>query len=166
MLHVEDDETRFFPARHDARFAAMKRLGGWDLPHPTVSALIDAEALLDLLPKILAAIPPTIGEAHRQVAMVDARNAPALFPGAGRGLVAFFNVMHGGAPPVFIEAAMAGIEQARNLVIEAGASTYAADWLGSPDDAVPDNVDARGAAKQAHDPEGLFRSLLLSAHQP
>jgi hypothetical protein len=64
-VHVEDDETRFFPARHDARFAGMKRLGGWDLPHPTVSALIDPEALLDLLPQILAAVPPTIGEAHR-----------------------------------------------------------------------------------------------------
>lgn len=161
MLHFEDDETRFFPARHDARFAGMKRLGGWDLPHPTVSALIEPEALLDLLPEILAAIPPTIGEAHRQVAMVDAAGAPALFPGAGDGLVAFFNVMHAGAPPALLEAAITGIEQARNLVLDAGASTYAADWLGSPVDAVPDNVDARMAAKQAHDPEGLFRSLLF-----
>ena len=166
ILHVEDDETRFFPARHDARFAAMKRLGGWDLPHPTVSALIDPESLLDLLPELLAAIPPTIGEAHRQVAMVDVRDAPALFPGAGRGLMAFFNVMHGGAPPGLLEAAMAGIGQVRNLVIDAGASTYAADWLGSPGDAVPDSVDARVAAKKAHDPHGLFCSRLLSAPGP
>jgi hypothetical protein len=86
VLHVEDDQTQFFPTRHDARFAGMKRLGGWDLPHPTVSALIDPEALLELLPDILAAVPPTIGEAHRQVAMVDTRGAPALFPGADQGL--------------------------------------------------------------------------------
>jgi hypothetical protein len=87
VLHVEDDEARFFPTRHDARFAGMKRLGGWDLPHPSVSALIDPETLLDLLPQILGAIPPTLGEAHRQLAMVDTRGAPALFPSAGQGLI-------------------------------------------------------------------------------
>ena len=114
----------------------MKRLGGWDLPHPTVSALIDPETLLDLLPQMLAAIPPTIGEALRQVAMVDTRGAPALFPSAGQGLIAFFNVMHAGAPPPLLQAAMAGVEQVRNLAVEAGASTYAPDWLGSPGQAI------------------------------
>jgi cytokinin dehydrogenase len=163
VLHVEDDETRFFPTRHDARFAGMRRLGGWDLPHPTVSALIDPQALLDLLPEILAAIPPTIGEAHRQVVMVDTRDAPALFPSAGRGLVAFFSVMHAGAPPALLEAAMAGVERVRNLVVESGTSTYGADWLGRPGQATPDGIDARLAAKQAHDPSGLFCSLLLPA---
>jgi cytokinin dehydrogenase len=163
VLHVEDDETRFFPTRHDARFAGMKRLGEWDLPHPTVSALIDPEALLDLLPQILAAIPPTIGEAYRQVAMVDTRGAPALFPSAGQSLIAFFNVMHAGAPPPLLEAAMAGVEQVRNLAVEAGASTYAPDWLGSPGQATPDGISARVAAKQAHDPGRLFCSLLLPA---
>jgi hypothetical protein len=163
VLHVEDDETRFFPTRHDARFAGMKRLGGWDLPHPTVSALLDPDTLLDLLPQILAAIPPTIGEAYRQVAMVDTRDAPALFPSAGQGLIAFFNVMHAGAPPPLLEAAMAGVEQVRNLAVEAGASTYAPDWLGSPGQATPDGISARVAVKQAHDPGRLFCSLLLPA---
>lgn len=163
VLQVEDDETRFFPTRHDARFAAMKRLGGWDLPHPTVSALIDPERLPDLLPEILAAIPPTIGEAHRQVAFVDTSGAPALFPGAGRGPVAFFNVMHGGAPPALLATAMAGVERVRSLVVEAGGSTYAPDWLGSPGQAVPDGVSARVAATQAHDPDRLFCSTLFPA---
>jgi FAD/FMN-containing dehydrogenase len=163
VLHVEDDQTQFFPTRHDARFAGMKRLGGWDLPHPTVSALIDPEALLELLPDILAAIPPTIGEAHRQVAMVDTRDAPALFPGADQGVVAFFNVMHAGAPPALMEAATSAIERVKNLVVDAGASTYAPDWLGNPAQATPDGDRARAAAKQAHDPSGLFCSLLLPA---
>jgi hypothetical protein len=95
--------------------------------------------------------------------MVDTRGAPALFPSAGQGLIAFFNVMHAGAPPPLLEAAMAGVEQVRNLAVEAGAPTYAPDWLGSPGQATPDGISARVAAKQAHDPGRLFCSLLLPA---
>ena len=58
---------------------------------------------------------------------------------------------------------MAGVEQVRNLAVEAGASTYAPDWLGSPGQATPDGISARVAAKQAHDPGRLFCSLLLPA---
>jgi hypothetical protein len=50
---------------------------------------------------------------------------------------------------------MAGVE-VRNLAVEAGASTYAPDWLGSPGQATPDGISARVAAKQAHDPGRLF----------
>ena len=95
--------------------------------------------------------------------MVDTRGAPALFPSAGQGLIAFFNVMHAGAPPPLLEAAMAGVEHVRNLAVEAGASTYAPDWLGGPGLATPDGISARVAAKQAHDPARLFCSLLLHA---
>ncbi len=34
VVHVEDDEVAYFPARHDMRFETVRRLGAWERPHP------------------------------------------------------------------------------------------------------------------------------------
>ncbi len=63
ILHVEDDEISYFPARHDMRFEVVRRLGAWDRPHPYIGALIGAEALVEVLPLVLDTLP--LGEGHR-----------------------------------------------------------------------------------------------------
>jgi cytokinin dehydrogenase len=53
VLHVEDDDIRYFPARHDMRIDVIHQIGGWERPHPYISALIDPDALVEVLPAIL-----------------------------------------------------------------------------------------------------------------
>lgn len=132
VVAVEDDLTSYFPARHDVRFETMKRLGAWDRPHPAVSALIDVAALAEVLPDVLAAIPPGLGDVHRGIFLVDTRRAPPLFMTPGPGQAAFFSLMHAGVAPPLAQDALGAFSRARDLLADAGGKSYLADWLGSP----------------------------------
>jgi cytokinin dehydrogenase len=166
VVAVEDDLIGYFPARHDVRFETMKKLGAWERPHPTVSAFIDTAALADILPDILALIPPGLGDAHRGIFLVDLRGAPPLFMTPSSEHVAFFAIMHAGVAPPLVEEALKAFSRARDLLVDSGGKLYLADWLGS---AVPadwrtlfgSQADSWEAAKASYDPSGVFCSQLL-----
>lgn len=75
IVHVEDDSIGYFTMRHDMRFEMVKRLGAWERPHPYISAFIGADALAEILPAVLDALPLFLGDANRGAFMV-ADNAP------------------------------------------------------------------------------------------
>jgi cytokinin dehydrogenase len=166
VVAVEDDLTGYFPTRHDVRFEAMKRLGAWDRPHPAVSALIDVATLAEVLPDVLAAIPPGLGDAHRGIFLVDLRGAPPLFITPSSEHVAFFSIMHAGAAPPLVEEALEAFSRARDLLVDAGGKSYLADWLGSvgPADWRTHFASQAGnweTGKTVYDPSGVFCSQLL-----
>jgi cytokinin dehydrogenase len=78
VLHVEDDAIEYFPMRHDIRFEMVMRLAAWERPHPYVSAFIDAEALANVLPAVLDALPLLLGNANRGAFFMAKDGAPRL----------------------------------------------------------------------------------------
>jgi cytokinin dehydrogenase len=166
IVHVEDDLTSYFPARHDARFETMKRLGAWDRPHPAVSALIDIGTLAEVLPDVLAAIPPGLGDVHRGIFLVDMQRVPPLFMTPGTGDVAFFSIMHAGVAPPLVEEALEAFARARDLLVDAGGKSYLADWLAGTGPAswrahFGSQADTWEAHKTIFDPSGAFCSQLF-----
>jgi len=166
IVHVEDDLTSYFPARHDVRFQAMKRLGAWDRPHPAVSALIDVAALAEALPDVLALIPPGLGDVHRGIFLVDPQQAPPLFITPSPEQAAFFSIMHAGVPPPLAGDALKAFSRARNLLADSGAKSYLADWLGTPGPAdwrthFGSQAGNWETGKTLYDPSGVFCSQLL-----
>jgi len=166
VVAVEDDLTSYFPARHDVRFETMKRLGAWDRPHPAVSALIDVAALAQVLPDVLALIPPGLGDVHRGIFLVDTQGAPPLFITPGPEPAAFFSIMHAGVAPPLAQDALEAFSRVRDLLADAGGKSYLADWLGSPRPAdwrahFGSQAGSWETAKTRYDPAGVFCSQLL-----
>jgi cytokinin dehydrogenase len=165
VLHVEDDDAVYFPSRHDVRMEAIRRIGGWDRPHPYIGALIDAEALVAVLPDVLEALP--LNEGHRGTFIVGSDRIPPFMALPETKDVVFFAVMFPQVLPQLLEDTLAASQRAADLLVGSGGKRYIADWLGDPE-----RVDWRGhfesdyeswiKAKHTFDPHDIFGSVLLS----
>jgi cytokinin dehydrogenase len=164
VLHVEDDDIRFYPTRHDMRMEAIRRIGGWERPHPYVSAFIDAAALVEVLPPVLETLP--LVEGHRGTFFMAADEIPPLIALPESDDVVFLAVMYPQVLPQVLDDTLAASQRAADLLTGAGGKRYLADWLGRPSD-----VDWQGhfgsryerwiESKRIFDPDGVFCSLLL-----
>jgi cytokinin dehydrogenase len=164
VLHVEDDDVRHFPARHDMRIEAIRRIGAWERPHPYIGAVIGADALIDVLPVVLEMLP--LAEGHRGTFFMARNAVPPLMALPDTQEVVFFAVMYPQVLPQLLEDVLDASQRAADLLTEAGGKRYVADWLG-----IPNEFDWRrhfGSTheqwlhvKQTFDPHGIFCSLLL-----
>lgn len=164
VLHVEDDEITHFPARHDTRFEMVRRLGAWERPHPYVGAFIGAEALVEVLPAVLDALP--LGEGHRGTFFVAADAAPPLMALPDAQDVVFLAVIYPQILPQFLDGTLAAFQRAGDILIDAGGKRYVADWLGDMgEDDWRRHFGSRHEwwveSKRRFDPYGVFCSLLL-----
>jgi cytokinin dehydrogenase len=165
IVHVEDDDIRYFPTRHEARFEAVRRIGAWERAHPYISAFITAEALADVLPDVLQTLP--LGEGHRGTFFVRTDDLPPFLSVPDAAHVVFFNVIYPQILPAFLDDTLRAFAAASELLIAAGGKRYVADWLGEMDEAAwqrhfGPHYDEWVSAKQTFDPHDVFRSLLLS----
>src|SRR6266702_2049515 len=133
---------------------------------PAVSALIDVTTLAEVLPDVLAAIPPGLGDAHRGIFLVDLQGAPPLFMTPSPEHVEFFSIMHAGVPPPLVEDALEAFSRARDLLMDAGGKSYLADWLGSVGPAYwrthfGSHAHSWETCKTIYDPSTVFCSQLL-----
>lgn len=164
VVHVEDDAIEYFPARHDLRFEAVRRLGAWDRPHPYIGALIGAEALVDTLPAVLDTLP--LGEGHRGTFFVATEDVPPLMALPEEDDVVFVAFIYPQVLPQFMDDTLAAFQRAGELLTGAGGKRYVADWLGAVSD--EDWRRHHGSryewwieAKRAFDPNDVFCSMLL-----
>jgi len=168
ILATEDDAIEFFPARHDARFEMMRRTGAWEQAHPYVSAFVDRHALAEVLPDVLDALPPSLGDGYRGGFLFDRREAPPLLALPRSDDVAFFSVMYPQIPRDAVKDALDVHAQVSDLFVKAGATRYKADWLGEVDGLgwrshFAGTVDDWRRARERFDPQGIFRSALVPA---
>jgi cytokinin dehydrogenase len=164
VVHVEDDEIGYFPARHDMRFETVHRLGAWERPHPYIGALIGAEALVDVLPAVLETLP--LGEGHRGTFVVAADDVPPLMALPEAEAVVFISVIYPQVLPQFLDDTLLAFRRAGDLFVEAGGKRYAADWLGDAGEQdwhrhFGSHYERWVAAKRTLDPDGVLCSLLL-----
>jgi cytokinin dehydrogenase len=165
VVHVEDDEIAYFPARHDMRFEAVKRLGAWEAIHPYIGAFIGAEALVEALPAVLDALLP-LGEGHRGTFFVAGNRVPPLMALPDAEDIVFLAAIYPQVVPHLLDGALAAFQRAGDLLVEAGGKRYLADWLGEMGEQdwrrhFGSRYERWVAAKRAFDPHAVFRSLLL-----
>jgi cytokinin dehydrogenase len=167
ILAVEDDDIGSFPGRHDARFETMRRIGAWSRAHPYVSAFIDRNALAEVLPAVLDALPLSLGDGYRGGFLFDRTDAPPLLALPSSNDVTFFSIMYPQILPELLTAALEAHEAIGELLIQAGGKRYAADWMGEMDEGrwrarLGDRYETWMKARRAYDPGGVFTSKLLS----
>jgi cytokinin dehydrogenase len=164
VVHVEDDEIAYFPPRHDMRFEAVRTLGAWERSHPYIGAFVGAEALVEVLPTVLDALP--LGEGHRGAFFVAAEDVPPLMALPEADDIVFLAVIYPQVLPQFLDETLAAFQKAGDLLVEAGGKRYVADWLGDVDQEgwrrhFGSRHDWWVASKRTFDPHGVFCSLLL-----
>ncbi len=166
VLHVEDDEIAHFPTRHDTRFEAVRRLGAWERAHPYIGALIGADALVEVLPAVLDALPLFLGHGHCGSFFVATKDVPPLMALPAADDVVFVSVLYPQVPPQFLDATLDAFGRVGELLTAANGKRYVADWLGDMD-----GEDWRRhlgprhqqwlECKRTFDPHDVFCSLLL-----
>lgn len=164
VLHVEDDEIAYFPARHDMRFEMVRRLGAWERPHPYIGALIEAEALVEVLPHVLNTLP--LGEGHRGAFFMATDGSPPLMALPEAPEVVFLGVIYPQVLPQFLDRTLEALQRAGDLLTEAGGKRYIADWLGDMGEEdwrrhFGSRYEWWVESKRTFDPHGVFCSLLV-----
>jgi cytokinin dehydrogenase len=163
-LHVEDDEIGFFPARHDLRFEMVRQLGAWERPHPYIGALIEAEALVEVLPHVLNMLP--LGEGHRGAFLMATDESPPLMSLPEAPEVVFLGVIYPQVLPQFLDRTLEALQRAGDLLTGAGGKRYIADWLGDMGEEdwrrhFGSRYEWWVESKRTFDPHGVFCSLLV-----
>lgn len=164
VVGFEDDEIRHFPARSDVRIDAIRRMGGWERPHPYISALISPIALAEILPTVLQLLPLTDG--HRGTLFVNTNEVPPLMAVPDGDESVFFAVMYPQVLPEALPQTLEASQAAAEILTNAGGKRYVADWLGEPSevdwqDQLGDAYERWVRAKRSFDPHHVFRSLLI-----
>lgn len=127
LLHSEDDDTAEYAARYDLRFQSMQTSGAWQQLHPWFDCLLPLNTATEIIPKILEILPPCFGDGHR-VLFVAERPTPRFLMKPEQAFL--FAVLPTGIPPSLKNQALTALEQAHQLVIEAGGKRYLSGWLG------------------------------------
>jgi cytokinin dehydrogenase len=164
VVHVEDDDIAYFPARHDMRFETVRRLGAWERPHPYIGAFVGIEALVDVLPAVLDTMP--LGEGHRGTFFMATQDAPRLMALPEAQDIVFLSVIYSQVLPQFLDDTLAAFRRAGDILTGAGGKRYVADWLGemSEEDWRRHHGPQHSwwvETKRTFDPHDVFCSLLL-----
>jgi cytokinin dehydrogenase len=170
FLHAEDDATLDFQARYDARFEAMRRTGADRLAHPFLTAFLPFGVMAELLPRLLQAIPLSIGDGHRLFILAPSQ-LPRFFMLPKDEPVVAFAVLPTGVHQALTDDVLAALHGIHDVIVEAGGKRYVADWLGSVDPAgwrahFGERFDEWAALKDWFDPQGVFASVLEQRLSP
>lgn len=167
VVHTEDNETARFPLRFDPRFESMLRTGAFAQAHPLFECLLPVSVLKDLVPKLLEALPLSIGDGHR-VYRVANRDLPRFFMTPDAPEYACFAVLPTGVPAPLLEDVLKAMRRVHAMCMEAGGKRYLAGWLGMIDREgwrahYGDRHEAWLAAKRQYDPRHILQSALFDA---
>jgi cytokinin dehydrogenase len=158
---VEDDDLDLasFMARADPRFDAMARTGTFALGHPWIECFLPVDALPDVLPRALDALPLALGDGHR-LALIASTPRPRFLVTPTEPEIAIFAVLPMGVPTGTVEDVMPALRAVNRLLLDAGGKRYLAGWIEMDaaaweahyGDAYDDWVDA----KRRYDPHDVL----------
>lgn len=125
----EDNDTIAYTDRYAPRFAAMRRSGAWQLPHPWVEAIVPVSAIPSLLPRVLEQLPPALGEIPR-VLFLERRGLPRIFMVPDAAELAVLALTPVGVPPHLHDDVLDVMRSIHALIVEAGGKRYLSGWTG------------------------------------
>ena len=167
VVHMEDNETARFPLRFDPRFESMLRTGAFEQAHPLFECLLPVSVLNELLPRLLDALPLSIGDGHR-VYRVAPGDLPRYFMTPDGPEYACFAVLPTGVAAPLLDDVLKAMRRVHTLCMEAGGKRYLAGWLAMIDREgwrahYGDRHEAWLAAKRQYDPRHILQSMLFDA---
>ncbi|MBN8610605.1 MAG: FAD-binding oxidoreductase [Deltaproteobacteria bacterium] len=129
VLHDEADDPLSFASRFDARFAAMRATGAWELAHPWFEAFVPAARAREALERAMA-MPPFLSELVRATPVAsDARGARSRSVAMPEGPAFVVAMLPAGVPAAFVEQARGAIEALDAAYASLGAKRYLSGWL-------------------------------------
>ena len=164
-VQVQDEDLATHLERHQPRYEGMRRSGAWEQLHPWLECLVPASRLPDLLPEVLDALPPSLGDGHRTLFVRRAGAPPFLALPDAEDVVCLAI-----SPPGVAEAerdlVLQAFRQIDHSLRAGGGKRYPSGWLGPmQEDDWRQHHGAQYAAwmqaKRRFDPEGIFRSALF-----
>jgi len=167
IVHVEDEPVASHVERYQPRFDGMRRSGAWTQAHPWLECFVAAAQVPDLLPALLARLPPSLGDGHRVVWMAQENLPPSLaMPASAEREVVCLAFLPPGVPPGERDDVLRALGEIDVLLRAAGGKRYLSGWLGLQDERRwrehhGDGYPAWLAAKQRFDPQGILRSALF-----
>ncbi len=170
VVHAEDDGAMTFAARYDVRFEAMRATGAWDLAHPWFECVLPRDGALELMPQVLAMLPPFLGDGHR-LTLVANREGPLSLSMPERGPWVSFAVLPMGVPKALVDPTLRALSAVDDLLASVGGRRYLSGWLFERDEAAwarhfgPHHGDLV-RAKRDLDPRGVFGSMLFPSGAP
>ncbi|HZI09776.1 MAG TPA: FAD-binding protein [Myxococcus sp.] len=165
VLGHDEDEVLRFAQRYQPRFDLMRRVGAWQQPHPWFECFVGIPALEALLPELLQALPPWLGEGHR-VLLVNGAGTPELMAVPDEPRFACLAILPMGVPRELLEETLAALGPVEERLREAGAKRYLSGHLGDMDAEswrrhLGPRHAAWGAARERFDPHRVFTSQIL-----
>jgi cytokinin dehydrogenase len=170
VLEVAEVPIMRFSCRLDPRLENLIAAGRAGQLHPWVESFVTFDAVARDLPDMLAQAAGDMND-KSHIVLVDGSLLPPLVPVPSRELIFCVVIAPVGVPRADLDEALASMRRVHDLVLASGGKRYFTGWLPEADQALwrehlGDGYDAWAAAKQAHDPDGVFTSALLSASAP
>lgn len=131
LIHTEDEETVSHVFRYQPRFEMMRTTGAWNQTHPWIECFVDAQTLVQVLPKILEMLPLSFGDGHRTM-MVASDNLPSLFMMPPQENIFCLAILPVAVSMTDIKS-LDVLEKVNQLLLDAGAKRYLSGWLGRCD---------------------------------
>jgi cytokinin dehydrogenase len=165
VVHIDDETAAEFALRYQPRFDGMHRSGAWHQAHPWLECLIPTAALGAILPPVLAALPPSLGDGHR-ILWVETTPRPPFFAMPPSERVVCFAVLPPGVAAAEREDVLPALAHVDRLLRDVGGKRYLSGWLGAMTEdrwrehhgeEYPRWVEL----KRRFDPDGLLRSALF-----
>jgi cytokinin dehydrogenase len=165
VVHVQDEEVTLHIERQQPRFDTMRRSGAWELTHPWLECLLPVERLADLLPQVLDALPPSLGDGHR-LGWLARDKLPPLLAVPDAEEVACLAIVPPGVADFERDLVLQVFRQLDHSLRAAGGKRYPSGWLGRLTEQDwrqhhGPRYDAWMAAKRRYDPDRIFRSTLF-----
>jgi cytokinin dehydrogenase len=165
IVHVQDDDLVTHIDRYHPRFDGMRRSGAWEQLHPWLECLLPVSRLPELLPEVLDALPPMLGDGHRVVWMARP-GVPSYFAMPDAEEVACLAILPTGVAEGERDLVLQTFRQIDHSLRAAGGKRYPSGWLGPMQEEDwrehhGARYDAWRRAKRRFDPEGVFRSAMF-----
>jgi cytokinin dehydrogenase len=167
LSNTEDEVHETFLSRLDTAIAIARKTGAFQRPHPHFEVLLPGEALPELLPQILDALPLALGDGHRLL-FVRPDRLPRSFVAPRSGEIALLAIRPEGVQEMFLLESLDALRKVHSLCTAAGGTMYLPGWLGMMDaGAWRTHFGDLGAEltrlRHRYDPDDVFHSYLHSS---
>lgn len=126
-----DSEVREHALRYASRFEAIEGLQAKNMCFPWIEVFASLNAVSSEVPKVLEALPASIGEGHR-LSVVDTARIPR-FLAIPEGRPAFaFALLPLGVPQADLSPTLGALRAVHDRLLKAGGKRYLSGWLFQP----------------------------------
>lgn len=166
LLHIDDGDTVAFASRYDTRFAAMRRSGAWEQPHPWVEAILPGDRIQEIFESILEIYPLAFGDGPRLM-FVNRERVPPFLAVPDTPEVGCCAMLPTGIGVHMLSDALETLRTIHRRIVAAGGKRVLSGWTTMMDETelrqhFGARAEAWAAAKRSLDPNGVLDAPLTT----